>query len=117
MSTATQTARQPDLDFEPLVEPESEQTESIQEDFEAFHAANPWVLTALEKLTREHLETGARRCGIGMLWEVIRWKYVSATRGDDFKANNNFRSRYVRLLIERHPEWAVVFNVRALRRP
>lgn len=109
--------QQLELEVQPLVQPNTQPTESIQERFEAFHAANPWVLTALEKLTREHLETGARRLGIGMLWEVIRWKYASATRGDDFRANNNFRSRYVRLLRARNPEWSDVFAVRELRSP
>lgn len=116
MSIATPDT-QAEFDLVPLVQPEHDPDDTIQARFEAFHAANPWVLTSLEKLTREHLETGARRLGIGMLWEVIRWKYASATRGDDFKANNNFRSRYVRLLRDLHPEWSDVFNVRELRTP
>ncbi|MGP8302011.1 hypothetical protein ACTPOK_29645 [Streptomyces inhibens] len=90
--------------------------ETIQAQFEAFHQLNPWVLRALESLTADYLARGARRVGIGMLFEVLRWRYARATEGDDeFRLNNNFRSRYVRLLIERHPEWNSAFEVRALR--
>jgi hypothetical protein len=98
------TVRQPD-----------DQAATIQAQFEAFHQLNPWVLRALESLTADYLKRGARRVGIGMLFEVLRWRYVTATEGDEFRLNNNFRSRYVRLLIERHPEWAPAFEVRALR--
>ncbi|MFG3656878.1 hypothetical protein [Streptomyces sp. NPDC047706] len=98
------TVRQPD-----------DQPTSIQAQFETFHQLNPWVLRALEALTADYLQRGASRVGIGMLFEVLRWRYVTATEGDEFRLNNNFRSRYVRLLIERHPEWVSAFEVRALR--
>ncbi|MDX3224581.1 MULTISPECIES: hypothetical protein [unclassified Streptomyces] len=88
---------------------------TIQAQFEAFHQLNPWVLRALESLTADYLKRGATRVGIGMLFEVLRWRYATATEGDEFRLNNNFRSRYARLLIERHPEWAPAFKVRALR--
>ncbi|MFE0257298.1 hypothetical protein [Streptomyces sp. NPDC059010] len=91
------------------------QAATIQAQFEAFHRLNPWVLRALESLTADYLRRGATRVGIGMLFEVLRWRYATATEGDEFRLNNNFRSRYVRLLIERHPEWTPAFEVRALR--
>ncbi|MDH6624432.1 hypothetical protein M2271_002234 [Streptomyces sp. LBL] len=91
------------------------QAATIQAQFEAFHRLNPWVLRALEILTADYLKRGATRVGIGMLFEVLRWRYATATEGDEFRLNNNFRSRYVRLLIERHPEWAGAFEVRSLR--
>ncbi len=91
------------------------QAATIQAQFETFHRLNPWVLRALESLTADYLERGATRVGIGMLFEVLRWRYATATEGDEFRLNNNFRSRYVRLLIERHPQWAPAFEVRTLR--
>lgn len=91
------------------------QSGTIQQQFAEFHALNPWVLGALEHLTADYLARGAERVGIGMLFEVLRWRYARATDGGDFRLNNNFRSRYVRLLITRRPEWAPVFEVRALR--
>jgi hypothetical protein len=104
----------PGLVIHTVRQPEG-QPESIQAQFETFHQLNPWVLRALEALTADYLKRGARRIGIGMLFEVLRWHYVTATEGDDFRLNNNFRSRYVRLLIERHPEWESAFEVRSLR--
>ncbi|MGD6751931.1 hypothetical protein [Streptomyces sp. BH105] len=104
----------PGLVIHTVRQPEG-QPASIQAQFETFHQLNPWVLRALETLTADYLKRGARRVGIGMLFEVLRWRYATATEGDEFRLNNNYRSRYVRLLIERHPEWARAFEVRSLR--
>ena len=89
--------------------------DTIQERFESFHRLNPWVLESFERLTADYLRRGNPRVGIGMLTEVLRWHYGRQTAGDVFKLNNNFRSRYVRALIERHPEWADAFECRALK--
>lgn len=35
--------------------------------------------------------------------------------GETFKANNNFRSRYVRLIIRDHPELEDFFELRELK--
>ena len=90
---------------------------TIQDRFEAFHRLNPWVLYALETLTADYLEGGHRRIGIRMLWEVLRWEYNRATKdpSSTFKVNDHYHSRYVRLLVERHPEWESVFATRTLR--
>lgn len=104
------------LELSPLVTPDYEPRATLQEQFEQFHSANPWVLDALESLTREWVEAGHKRLGIGMLWEVIRYQY-GRTISADFKANNNHRSRYVRLMLDRHPDWADVFATRCLTAP
>ncbi|TQE30861.1 hypothetical protein Sipo8835_22990 [Streptomyces ipomoeae] len=105
----------PGLWDEPVEQRDADPGMSIQQQFEAFHQLNPWVLAALERLTADCVSKGFSHVGIGMLFELLRWSYGRATQGDHFKLNNNFRSRYVRLLIEQHPEWAAVFEVRALR--
>lgn len=87
---------------------------TIQERFEAFHAANPWVFRELRRLTHNYLAAGHQRIGIGMLFEVLRWER-NVTHGDEFKLNNNFRSRYVRMLIEDQPHWVDAFETRRLR--
>ncbi|MFJ4668882.1 hypothetical protein [Kitasatospora purpeofusca] len=91
--------------------------QTIQERFEEFHALNGWVLTELERLTAECIDSKFRRVSLGMLFELVRYSYGRATLGssDDFALNNDYRSRYARLLIEQHPEWAPYFEVRALR--
>ncbi|MFJ8430404.1 hypothetical protein ACIQ9P_03770 [Kitasatospora sp. NPDC094019] len=89
---------------------------TIQQRFEQFHDLNPWVLAELERLTAECIEARFSKISIGMLFELVRYSYGRATlAADDFRLNNDFRSRYARLLIEAHPEWAPHIEVRALR--
>ncbi|MEU5389183.1 hypothetical protein [Kitasatospora cineracea] len=96
--------------------PVGDARQSIQERFEQFHALNPWVLADLERLTAECIEAKFPRISLGMLFELVRYSYGRATlSADDFRLNNDFRSRYARMLIEQHPEWAGYFEVRALR--
>ncbi|MFC4512269.1 hypothetical protein [Streptomyces ehimensis] len=108
-----------ELPITPLRHPDSVGSEvSIQERFEAFHELNPWICDQLETLTADCIRHGSKRVGIGMLFEVLRWQYGRATAGQEpWRLNNDFRSRYVRLLLERHPEWAAVFETRRLHRP
>jgi hypothetical protein len=112
--------RNPDqieLPFGDLSQPAHAVGATIQERFQAFHEANPWVLNVLEQLTADMLAKGHRRIGIRMLWEVLRWQYNRRTidPSSSFKVNDQYHSRYVRLLIERHPEWADVFSTRILK--
>ena len=88
----------------------------LDEQFKAFHAANPHVY--------EHLRTlalNARRkditVGIAMLFEVLRWQYLMATSdaSSEFKLNNNYRAFYARLLMEQEPELAGYFETRTQR--
>ncbi|MFI6088473.1 hypothetical protein [Streptomyces sp. NPDC051218] len=87
---------------------------TIQERFEAFNELNPWILRHLENLTADCMERGLTRIGIGMLFEVLRWQYGIATRGEPWKLNNDFRSRYARCLIAMHPEWSNLFETRKI---
>lgn len=107
------------FDIEPLVAeapPAAAEPRTIDERFADFHAANPWVATALERLTADYLQKNPDRLvGMKMLFEVLRWQYDRQTTGDPFKVNNDFTSRYARLLIDRRPEWAAVFRTRELR--
>ena len=88
---------------------------SIQERFEQFHEANPYVFDALVALADEwNGSTGGARCGIGMLYETLRFRRGIVTRGEEFKLNNNYRSRYARLIVERRPDLAELFETREL---
>lgn len=89
---------------------------SIEEQFLAFHAANPWVYERLRTLALDMVGRGHQRIGIGQLWEVLRWQYARATTSTDgLKLNNNHRSRYARLLADTEPELAEAFETRRLR--
>lgn len=89
---------------------------SIQEQFEDFHRANPMVYRTLVMLARQwkhkHRDT---RLGISMLWERARWELHVPTSGSPFRLNNDFRSRYARLIAESEPDLAGLFETRRLR--
>lgn len=103
------------FDIQPLVRPECDPSLTIQERFDAFHAANPWVLTALEALIADWLAHDNAKVGIKQMFEVIRWRYGRATTDTSFRLNNNWTSRYARLALDLHPEWAHAIETRVLR--
>ncbi|MFJ2342355.1 hypothetical protein [Streptomyces antimycoticus] len=109
--------RQPELPLEIAdpthTHPPSEPT--IDERFEDFHAAHPWILEALELLTARWIQAGGGRIGVKALFEQLRWSSPDASNDRPFRLNNDFTSRYARLLCARHPEWASVFQLRTLR--
>ncbi|MFI1563839.1 hypothetical protein ACH4ZX_12400 [Streptomyces sp. NPDC020490] len=88
---------------------------SLDERFDAFHSAHPWVYEALEELMVEWVKSGGGPIGIKALFEQLRWSSRQVDGGEPFRLNNNFTSRYARLLCARHPEWAGVFQLRHLR--
>lgn len=89
---------------------------SIEADFRQFHALNPKVYHSLVKLARDLHERGRRRIGIGMLFEVLRWQHAMSTvdPGSEFKLNNNYRSRYARLIMDQEPDLDEIFETREL---
>lgn len=88
---------------------------SIERDFWEFHQRNPHVYVRLVELAREARAAGARKLGIAQLFEVLRWTHSVATRDwSDFKLNNNYRSYYARLIMQREPELDGIFETRQL---
>jgi hypothetical protein len=86
----------------------------IEEAFRQFHAENPHVYDELVMLARRARNRGATRLGIGMLFEVLRWRHTLRTGGDSFKLNNNFRSYYARMIMLREADLVDVFETRQL---
>lgn len=97
-----------------LVEPEHLPAQTLEERFWAFHQANPHVADALEELALDLVRRGRKRIGVGMLFEVLRWSSMR-TEGDEYRLNNSYRSRYARLLTDRHPDLCDAFELRELR--
>ncbi len=87
---------------------------TIDAAFWDFHRKNPQVYRKLIEMTQQAKAAGRKRVGMKMLFEVIRWEHLVHTRSDDFALNNSFTSRYTRILQERHPELADMFEVRRL---
>lgn len=100
----------------PTVNP-ADRAGTIAHAFRAFHTANPWVYDALRTLALDMRRAGRERCGIKMLCEVVRWQYARATVGDEFRLNNNYTPHYARLLMDREPELAGMFDTREIRTP
>jgi len=99
-----------------LNEPSGERGQTLDERFQKFHEQNGWVYTALVRLARETLAAGRTRCGIKMLFEVLRWQWELATISDDeFRLNNNHTSRYARLIMSREPDLEGFFEIRELK--
>lgn len=104
-----------------LVSPAYTKGATIQEKFEAYHAANPWVYRYLVHLANEYVDAQRSRgrepkIGIALLVERLRWEYNIRTVSDDgFKISNDFRSRYARLMMDREPRLAGLFAIKELR--
>jgi hypothetical protein len=89
---------------------------TIDERFEAFHAANPDVYAELVRLARRAKARGHRRMGIELCFGALRWNRLMQTTGErGFKLNDHFTSRYSRLIQEREPDLDGFFETRALR--
>lgn len=88
---------------------------SLDERFEAFHASHPWVYEALEELMTQWVEGGGGSISVKALFEQLRWSRLDLEGDKPFRLNNNFTSRYARLLCDCHPEWADAFQLRTLR--
>lgn len=92
--------------------------ESIEQRFWRFHTSHPEVYRELAGLARQALAAGRERLGLKMLFEVVRWNRSLAglpAEGEDFKLNNDYTSRYARLLMEREPDLEGLFATRELR--
>lgn len=83
--------------------------------FKEFHSKNPQVYTSLVKLAKELKGRGHRKIGIKMLFEVVRWQTMLKTEGDQFKLNNNYHSRYARMIMDNEPDLDSIFELRELR--
>jgi hypothetical protein len=58
---------------------------------------------------------GCQRLGVRALWERMRWSFAVDYQAGEYKLNDHFPSRYARLIAEREPDLARMFEVRELR--
>jgi hypothetical protein len=87
--------------------------ESIQEKFERFHNENPQVYQKLREIGLWCRRQG-KTMGIGAMYEILRWQFGIQTTGSPYKLDNDFRSRYSRLLMQSEPELEGFFRIREL---
>jgi hypothetical protein len=87
----------------------------IDEAFIQFHHANPHVYRELVSRARQIKRAGHRKYSIKTILETMRWESDLAGANDGtFKVNNNFASRYVRLVQANEPDLADFFATRTL---
>ncbi|MDF9717633.1 hypothetical protein INN71_02545 [Nocardioides sp. ChNu-153] len=100
-----------ELDLSPLVEPEYAAGLTLAERFEVFHATNPHIADALERLAAQWLARH-QKVGVKALAEQLRWRTGVETTGEPWKINNSHVAFYARVLIARRPEWADAIETR-----
>ena len=86
--------------------------------FRSFHEKHPEVYAHLVDLCRRWRRNGRDRWSINGCFEVLRWERRIAGLPDpdeEWKLNNNYRSRYARLLMEQEPELEGIFELRVLK--
>lgn len=89
---------------------------SIQALFEQYHKEHPAVYELLVEGARKVISTGRAHYGIATLFEWARWHLeIERNEHDDYKLNNNFRSRYARMMMEQEPDLAGFFEIRELQ--
>lgn len=89
---------------------------SIQSRFEEFHAGNPIIYELFCEYARQAKARGYDRIGIQFIAERIRWR-INIESGDQhskFKINQDYLSRYSRLIEEQEPDLKGFFTKRTL---
>ena len=111
------TAEQLALDLAPLITPTYEPEATIQERYEAWLAANEWIVPAIATLLDDWSNHGGRRVGVKSAVEWIRFHYQRTIQPDDqgFRINNSYASRLSRTVVARYPHLASVIETRELR--
>ena len=89
-----------------------QQNQSLDVRFLQFHLANPHVYQKLKELSLYAKRRGAKRIGIALLFERLRWFSMFETSGDVFKLNNDYRALYARMLMRNEQELSGFFELR-----
>jgi len=111
MSTTTDYQRQLNLIW-------TRGNKTIQERFEEYHHENPRVFELVVRFARQARDAGHATYGIKSIWERVRWHMSIETQDPDgWKLNNNYTSRYARLVMDECPDLDGFFNTRELQSP
>lgn len=92
----------------------SDSVSALQAQFETFHAENPKVYKKLVELARLVKRRGFEHYSIKSLFEQVRWHFNIETNDVDFKLNNNYHSRYARLIMAQEKDLVDFFELRCL---
>lgn len=103
--------------FDAAQEAEMVDPTTIEGRFLAFHQAHPEVYEELRDLALALAAEGWTHFGVSTCWEVLRYRTMLGAKPEEdrFKLNDNYKSRYARLLADQVPALREVFELRALR--
>ena len=99
----------------PIVTVQYPKGETLDERFTRWITANPHVLKVFIKFALEARNRGREQVGRQLIVERMRWEWMGKTEEDDFKMNNSYTSRLVRLAIKTCPELDGMFELRELK--
>lgn len=92
---------------------------SVDDRFEIFHRANPAVYAELVTLARKVRSGGRSHYSITALAQALRWHRdlvtSDTTKAIPFKIDNDYLSRYARLISEQELDLKDFFEFRQLR--
>lgn len=88
---------------------------SIDARFRAFDRAHPEVFRLFRKYAEDIRVCGQERYSADAILHRIRWHYHIERGERDFTVNNDYSSRYARLLMQVDPSFVGFFEVRELR--
>jgi hypothetical protein len=89
---------------------------SIQQRFEQFHQAHPSVFELFTAFATQKLLEGHTRYSADAILHRVRWEMEGQWQESGFKINNDFSSRYARLLSRTDERFADFFEFRRLLR-
>lgn len=90
---------------------------SLEDKFRKYHEDNPHVFELLVRFSYQLKNSKRRRkYGIAAVFERLRWHIdIETNDPDGFKINNSYRSFYVRMIEEKHPDLIGLYRKRAMR--
>lgn len=87
---------------------------TIQKRFESFNRQNPAIYTELVRLARVAKVQGVETYSTKAMLEVLRWNFVLRRFNRNPKINNDFTSRYARLIDKQESDLKGFFKTRQL---
>jgi len=90
------------------------ESKNLDQKFNEYHTQNPNVYDLFKRYSIQLKESGHKHYGAKTIMERIRWHIDVESKGDKFKINNNYTSRYVRMLVAEIPAFAEFFRTREL---
>ena len=88
---------------------------SIRDGFNKFNKENPHIFIAFEEQALKAIKKGRTKLSSKLIINWIRWNEFLRTSDQNFKINDAYQSYYARHFVEKHKQYADIFEFRKLR--